>query len=81
MLFSLFCSLRQSLTVVQASLKFDMAKDNLKLLILLPPSLRAGIIGVYHYIWLMQGWGWNLGLCECQASTVPTELYPAPWQA
>lgn len=55
MLFSLFCSLRQSLTVVQASLKFDMAKDNLKLLILLPPSLRAGIIGVYHYIWLMQG--------------------------
>lgn len=43
MLFSLFRFLRQSLIVDQASLKFDMAKDNLKLLILLPPSLRAGI--------------------------------------
>lgn len=71
----------KSLTVVQASLKFDVAKDNLRLLTLLPPSLSAKTVGVCHHTWLTQGWGWSPGLCECQAITVPTEMHPAPWQA
>lgn len=38
---------------------------------------NAGIVGVHHNAWFVWCYGWNPGLCVCQASA-PQKLHPRP---
>lgn len=38
----------------------------------------AWIIGMHHHAWFRECWGWNPGLCACQARTINWATLPVP---
>lgn len=56
----------------------DVVQDDLKLLILLTPSLSDGITGACHHFWFVHFQGLNPGILWVLGNVIPTELHPQP---